>query len=200
MSDLQTTFDVVAALRARGSALGAGLQAFLDESAVALARASELIVASLAGGGTIFTCGNGGSAAHATHLEAELVGRYRADRRPLPSIYLGMSAPSSSAIANDYAAELVFRRPLQALGGAGDALVAFSTSGTSPNVVQALGAARAQEIASVLVTGPGASADVADVVLRFPGGGADAIQDGHDLILHALMDAIEAAFAPADAE
>jgi D-sedoheptulose 7-phosphate isomerase len=198
MAGPEPNFDVVAGIRERAAALAARLTEFLEASAADLERASETMLASLARGGTIFTCGNGGSAAHAMHLEAELVGRYRADRRPLPCVYLGMSASSSTAMVNDYGAEVALARPLQALGAAGDVLIAFSTSGTSPNVVRALDAAREQGIASILVTGPNAP-DPADIVLRFPGPSADAIQDGHDLILHALMDAVDAAFVPTPA-
>ncbi len=195
MAGPQRSFDVVAGLRERATAVAARLTEFLDRSAADLERASELILTSLTDGGKIFTCGNGGSAAHAMHLEAELVGRYRTDRRPLPCVYLGLSTPSSTAIVNDYPADVAFARPLQALGAPGDLLIAFSTSGASPNIVRALDAAREQQIASILVSGPDAP-DVAAIVLRFPGPGADAIQDGHDLILHALMDAIDAEFAP----
>jgi D-sedoheptulose 7-phosphate isomerase len=196
MAGPQPSFDVVVGLRERAAALAARLTAFLDHSAADLERASELILTSLTHGAKIFTCGNGGSAAHAMHLEAELMGRYRTDRRPLPCVFLGMSPPSSTAMVNDYPVDLAFARPLQALGAPGDVLIAFSTSGTSPNVVRALDAACEQRIASILVSGPNAP-EIADIVLRFPGPSADAIQDGHDLILHALMDAIEAEFASA---
>ena len=193
----ESSFDVVACLRARGAALAERLAAFLDASAADLARACDLLVASLGRGGTVFTCGNGGSAAHAMHLEAELVCRYRTDRKPLPGVYLGMSTSSSPATVNDFGADVVFARPLQALGRSDDVLIAFSTSGSSPNVLLALDVARELHMPSVLISGP-AAPQAADVVLRFPGPGADAIQDGHDLVLHALMDAVEAQFgAPA---
>lgn len=168
---------------------------FVHGQRAELERASEMVVETLRGGGTVLTCGNGGSAAHAVHLEAELVGRYRAERDPLPAVYLGMSAASSTAIANDYESAEVFARPLRTLGNPGDLLLAFSTSGTSPNVLAALEAARDREVGSILLSGLGARAEAADVVLRFPGPSADAIQDGHDLILHAFMDAVDAAFA-----
>lgn len=188
-------FDVVAGLRARGAMLARSLEDFLTAQSAELRRATGLVSGALAEGRTVFTCGNGGSAAHAIHLEAELVGRYRAERGPLPCIYLGMSPSSSTAIANDYDAAEVFARPLHTLGAAGDLLLAFSTSGSSPNVLAALAVARERGIASVLVSGPNAPPDGADVVLRFPGSSTDAIQDGHDLILHALMDAVDAELA-----
>jgi len=196
MAAPEPSYDIVAGLRERSAAQAARLRDFLDRSAADLERAAQLILASLTRRGTIFTCGNGGSAAHAMHLEAELVGRYRTDRPPLPGIYVGMTAPSSTAIVNDYPADVAFARPLQALGAHGDLLIAFSTSGTSANVLRALEAARELGMASILVSGPNAP-DAADVVLRFPGPSADAIQDGHDLILHAMMDAVDAEFAQA---
>lgn len=187
--------DVASALRQRLDRLVVHMHEFLASQGDELAYASRLANQVLRSGGTIFTCGNGGSAAHAIHFEAELVGRYREERGPLPSIYLGLSPSSSTAIANDYAAEEIFARPLRTLGSKDDLLLAFSTSGTSGNVTAALETARGLGLKSVLVSGPGAP-DSADVVLRFPGASADAIQDGHDLILHALMDMIDAEFVP----
>lgn len=182
------------ALRKRLASLQERGVAFLAEQATALAAAERAVCDALEAGGTLFTCGNGGSAAHAHHLEAELVGRYRLERRPLPSVCLGLGPATSTAIANDYGDDRIFARPLRALARPGDVLVAFSTSGTSANVIAALAEARAMGVSSVLVSGPAAS-DVADVAVRFPGDSADAIQDGHDLVLHALMDAIDARFA-----
>lgn len=195
MTDAPEGFDLVAGLRARAATLERALEDFLLGQAAELRRAAELVLGALREGRTVLTCGNGGSAAHAIHLEAELVGRYRAERGPLPCVYLGMSPASSTAIANDYAAEEVFARPLRTLGSAGDVLLAFSTSGRSPNVLAAIEVAREGGVASILVSGPNAAPDGADVVLRFPGASADAIQDGHDLILHALMDAVDAEVA-----
>jgi D-sedoheptulose 7-phosphate isomerase len=186
-----------AALRQRGEEVTAGVDAFLEASGAALDAAAEAIVEALERDRRVLLCGNGGSAAQAMHLEAELVGRYKADRPGLPALYLGLSAPTSTAIVNDFSPDDVFARPLAALGRPGDVLVALSTSGSSPNVVRALEAARAAGIASVLLTGPrGAGAD-ADVVLAFPGAGADRIQDLHQLAVHALMDAVEARVAGA---
>jgi len=179
----------------RRSALSAALDEFLTASGAELDAAGAALAQALAAGGTVFLCGNGGSAAHALHVEAELVGRYRDDRRPLPALHLGLGASSLTAIGNDFGEAEVFARPLAALASAGDALLAISTSGASPNVLRALESARERGLLTILVTGPGASAEAADWVLPFPGASADAIQDGHQLILHTLMDAIEASLA-----
>jgi|tagenome__1003787_1003787.scaffolds.fasta_scaffold20988690_11 D-sedoheptulose 7-phosphate isomerase len=171
------------------------MEAFEQHEAPALRDAADLLCATLEAGGTLFTCGNGGSSADAMHLEAELLARYRAERRPLPAVYLGASASTGTATANDYDYGEVFARPLRALGRPGDALLALSTSGRSPNVLRALDVAREREVRTVVLTGDGAPEVDADVVVRVAGETADAVQDGHHLVMHALMDAVEARFA-----
>lgn len=188
-------FDVVGALRARAQRLHAAMTAFDAGQAPELRAAAALLCETLDRGGTLFTCGNGGSSADAMHVEAELLARYRAERRPLPAVYLGASASTATATANDYDYADVFARPLRALGRAGDALLALSTSGRSPNVLRALDAAREGDVRTVVLTGDGAPDVQADVVVRVAGETADAVQDGHHLVMHALMDAVEARFA-----
>lgn len=148
-------------------------------------------------GHTLFVCGNGGSAAQAIHVEAELVGRYRTDRAPLRSLYLGASASTSTAVTNDFGQDEAFARPLRALARPGDVLLALSTSGSSSNVVAALDAAREIGVRTVLLTGPSADAGVADVVVRCSGERADLIQDSHQLLIHVLMDVVEDALPAA---
>lgn len=178
------------ALRLRCEELTRRAEELLATSSDALGEAERLLLETLNAGRTVFTCGNGGSAAHAAHLEAELVGRYRRERPGVRSICLGLSAATATAVANDYGADEVFARPLRTLATAGDLLVAFTTSGRSPNVLSALEVARSLGVGTILVSGPRAP-DAADVVLRFPGERPDQIQDGHGLILHALMDAVD---------
>lgn len=129
------------------------------------------------------------------HFEAELLGRFRRERSPLPSLYLGTSVSTGTALANDYGVESIFARPLEGLGGEGDALLAMSTSGTSPNVIAALETARRIGLVTVLLAGPGGADAAADHVLRFPGDSADVVQDGHQLIIHALIEAVEVAIS-----
>lgn len=182
--------DTAELLRFRLETLSRGVDQFIEQSAGELRAAAELLARTARAGQTVFVCGNGGSAAHAMHLEAELLGRYRSDREPLPSFYLGSSTSTSTAVTNDYGVEEAFARPLRALAKSGDLLIALSTSGTSPNVLAALETAREAGLATILITGAAPDAD-ADVVLRYPGESADAIQDGHQLLIHALMDELE---------
>ena len=188
--------DVVNALRRRTERLREALEPLLDGPSDELQRAADALGEALAGGGTVFLCGNGGSAAQALHLEAELMVRYREDRAALPAVCLGASGPAATATANDYAAEELFARQLGALGGPDDVLLALSTSGRSPNVLRCLERARELGLATVLLTGPAPEAP-ADVVLRVDGASADEIQDGHQLVIHALMDAVEARLSEA---
>src|SRR5277367_943914 len=121
-------------------------------------------------GNKVLWCGNGGSAADSQHLAAELVGRFRRERRGLASIALTTNTSILTAIGNDYGYEHVFRRQVEALCGPGDAVVGLSTSGNSPNVCAALEAARALGAFTVAFTGQsgGRAADIAEVALRIP--------------------------------
>jgi len=188
---MPSDFDVIDALGARAARVHSATAAFLEGQAEPLRDAARLLVETLRGGGTVLTCGNGGSTALAMHIETELLVRYQSDRRPLPAMFLGAGASTITATANDYTFEDIFARPLQALGREGDLLVALTTSGTSPNVVRALEAAERQGMRTILVTGERAP-ERRGVVLRWPGSGADEVQDGHQLLVHALMDAVEA--------
>jgi D-sedoheptulose 7-phosphate isomerase len=188
---MPSDFDVIDALRERAARLERGTAAFLDAQAGALREAAVLVVETLREGRTVLTCGNGGSTALAMHIETELLARYQSDRRPLPSLFLGAAVSTITATANDYAFEDVFARPLEALGREGDLLIALTTSGTSPNVVRALETAERRGLRTILVTGEGAP-ERPGAVLRWPGTGADQVQDGHQLLVHALMDAVEA--------
>ena len=123
--------DARALLRARRRRLDEALAA-LDDRLDEAAGVVEAIGRVLEDGGTIYTCGNGGSAAEALHLAEELVGRYRTDRRPLPSVCLNADPTALTCIANDFGFDAIFRRQCEALVGPSDALVAFSTSGPKP--------------------------------------------------------------------
>src|SRR5258705_9310697 len=107
-----------------------------------ITAAAELLRDAVLGGHQVLICGNGGSAADAQHIAAELVGRYVIERRPLPAIALTTDTSALTAIANDYGLERVFARQVEALGHAGDILVAITTSGTSKNILAAVAAAR----------------------------------------------------------
>jgi D-sedoheptulose 7-phosphate isomerase len=181
-------------LEARGRE-HAELLADLSEPAKvrALAIAAETIVQSLNSGGTIYFCGNGGSAAEAQHLVAEFVGRYKAERRPLAAVALGSTQSGSSALANDYGyAEAGLARELEALSRPGDVLVGLSTSGRSPNVLAALGFARANGVATILMTGQNHHADgLADALLVVESTTVAVIQEMHAVLGHVICELVE---------
>src|SRR5438876_9538544 len=120
------------AIRALFEASARAREVFLQENADALERAIDLIADALAAGRKLLLFGNGGSAADAQHLAAELVGRFQRERRPLPAIALTTDTSALTAIANDYGYDEVFARQVRALGAAGDVALAISTSGRSP--------------------------------------------------------------------
>jgi D-sedoheptulose 7-phosphate isomerase len=158
-------------------------------------------VETLGTGHKLLLCGNGGSAAEAQHLAGELVGRYTVNRRALPAIALSADASVLTCIANDFEFEQVFSRQIAALGSPGDLLVAFSTSGNSPNVVAALEAAKSLGMRSIALLGSdgGRARELAGcaVVVRHPK--TARAQEGHQFLVHCLMDRIEAAIAPESA-
>lgn len=156
----------------------------------AIARA---MTATLRFGGRIFWCGNGGSAADSQHLAAEIVGRFRRDRRGLASVALTTDTSILTAVANDYGYEAVFSRQVEALGVPGDLLVGISTSGNSPNVVAALQAARAMGLGTIGFTGAGGTkiAAVADHLFAVASKDTARIQEAHILAGHMLCDWIE---------
>jgi D-sedoheptulose 7-phosphate isomerase len=154
--------------------------------------AGEMTRAILAGR-KILWCGNGGSAADSQHLAAELMGRFRRERRALPSIALTTDTSILTAIGNDYGYEKVFSRQVEALCTAGDVLVGISTSGNSRNVCAALELARQLGAFTVALAGEtgGAMAKIADAVLCIPSRDTARIQEGHILCGHMLCDWIE---------
>ena len=147
----------------------------------------------LAAGGRLLAVGNGGSAAQAQHLTAELVGRFRTERQPLSAICLHGDTSSLTAIANDYGAEEAFARQVRGHGRPGDVLIAISTSGRSPNVVRAVEAANALGIATWGLTGgePSPLADLCDDVLRVRSADAATAQELHLVALHVLCGAVD---------
>jgi D-sedoheptulose 7-phosphate isomerase len=140
--------------------------------------------------------GNGGSAADAQHLAAELVGRYQHERRALPALALTANTSTLTAIGNDYSYERVFARQLEALGSPGDVAVGISTSGKSPNVLSAMRTAKEIPVTTVGMTGMqgGDLAGLADYCICVPSEQTPRIQEGHILIGHILCEVIEQKF------
>ena len=155
---------------------------------IALAMTGALLA-----GGKILWCGNGGSAADCQHLASEIVGRFRRERRGLPSIALTTDTSILTAVANDYGFQCVFARQVEALAQSGDLLVGISTSGNSQNVVMALEQARSMGVTTVAFTGSGGGKlrGVADHTLAVPSTNTARIQEAHILVGHMLCDWVE---------
>ncbi|GBF06145.1 phosphoheptose isomerase [Deinococcus aerius] len=186
------------------------LQTYIDRHREALDRlgdlapgvtaAAQACVSALTNGHKLVTCGNGGSAADAQHFAAELTGRYRRERRPLPALALTTDSSALTCIGNDYAFDEVFARQVRALVGPGDVLVGITTSGNSANVVKALAAARDRGAVTVALTGEagGEAARHADITLKAPSSRTAHIQEMHILLIHVLCESIDDAFVEDD--
>ncbi len=159
-----------------------------------LAEVSDRLVSVFERGGRLYSFGNGGSAADAQHLAAELIGRFRRDRRPLPAVALSVDPSVVTCIANDYAWEDVFARQVEALAGPGDMVAGFTTSGRSPNVVRGLAAGRARGATTVLFAGGDGrpALEHADHALVVRSTTTARIQEMHLLLLHELSDRVDA--------
>lgn len=156
-------------------------------------RIAREMARTLRAGNKILWCGNGGSAADAQHLAAELVGRFQRDRRGLASIALTTDTSILTAVANDHGYERVFSRQVEALAVEGDLLVGISTSGHSTNVCLALETARSLGVFTVAFTGEGGGkiAEIADLALCVPSQDTARIQESHILCGHLLCDWVE---------
>lgn len=174
------------------------LQSLIEiEDRVALA--ASLCLETLRKRNKIFACGNGGSACEAQHLVGELLGHYKQDRLPLPAIAINSDSTLLTCIGNDYRFDEVFSRQFQGLALPGDLLIAFSTSGHSPNILRVLEAAREMQIHSIAFLGRdgGKAISLASVVLLVSHVDTARIQEGHQFLMHCLMDYIEAEFGHA---
>jgi D-sedoheptulose 7-phosphate isomerase len=163
------------------------------EFAAVVAAIAERIVRALRDGGKVLLAGNGGSAADAQHIAAELVGRFATDRAPLAAIALTTDTSALTAISNDYGFEHVFERQLRGVGRRGDVFVAISTSGRSPNIVAALSAAREMGIVAVAMTGLHGTQlrSLCDLLLVVPSQDTAQIQQIHIAAAHAICTLVE---------
>ena len=159
------------------------------------ARAAELLIAALKGGGTLYVCGNGGSAAESQHIAGELVGRFLMNRPALPCVALTTDSSILTAVANDYDFSRTFQRQVEALVKPGDVLWALSTSGNSPNVLKAAVRARQRGAKVLGMTGRsgGKLAELCDLCLCVPADSSPAIQEGHLTLIHILCRLVEEA-------
>ena len=168
---------------------------FLEEEAwPTLLAISTAIYECLKAGGTVYTCGNGGSATQATHFAAELVGRFhKKDKRALPVFALADNTAVTTAISNDYSFDEVFARQLDGLGRRGDCLLALSTSGNSENIVRACRTAKKKGLTVLAFTGRGGGkiATLCDSILMIPDPDTPRIQEAHLVSLHTVCWLIE---------
>lgn len=143
--------------------------------------------------GVLYTFGNGGSAADAQHLSGEMIGRYQRERRPLPAVTLTADATVTTCIANDYDYSEVFARQVTALARPGDVVAGFTTSGSSPNVIAGLRAARQAGAHTVLFAGAGGgpAQEHADHALLAPSSRTPRIQEMHTLLLHIISEQVD---------
>ena len=169
----------------------------LDELITPIKHAANCISRSLINEGKILSCGNGGSAGDAQHFSAELLNRFEIERPGLPAVALTTDSSTLTAIANDYKYDQIFSKQIHALGTNRDVLLAISTSGNSPNIVEAVQAAHEREMIVLCLTGKkgGKLAELLkgdDIEIRVPSDRTARIQEVHLLVIHCLCDIIDA--------
>ena len=169
----------------------------LDELITPIKHAANCISRSLLNEGKILSCGNGGSAGDAQHFSAELLNRFEIERPGLPAVALTTDSSTLTAIANDYKYDQIFSKQIHALGTKRDVLLAISTSGNSPNIVEAVQAAHEREMIVLCLTGKkgGKLAELLkgdDIEIRVPSDRTARIQEVHLLVIHCLCDIIDA--------
>ena len=157
-----------------------------------IAKVAEVMIVAINAGNKVLWCGNGGSAADAQHLAAELVGRYKLNRRAIASIAITTDTSILTAIANDFGYNSVFERQIEAIGVKGDVLIALTTSGKSQSILNAIKAASAKEMQTVLMTGGAAPLNLADYEIRIDSERTEMIQQCHTAIGHVLCELVEA--------
>tara|TARA_A100001015_G_C14993858_1_gene715269 strand:- start:216 stop:776 length:561 start_codon:yes stop_codon:yes gene_type:complete len=163
-----------------------------EKSVLEIEKASEIIISSLKDNGKIMFCGNGGSAADAQHLSAELVGRYLKDRQPLSAMALTTDTSTITAISNDFSFKEIFSRQLMSIGKKEDVLYAISTSGKSENIINCLSVAKNLGIKTIGVTGNNSNLDgLCDVIIKAPASRPDRIQEMHIAIGQIICEIIE---------
>ncbi len=176
------------------------LQRSIDMLQTPVATAARLLIDVLETDHTVFSCGNGGSAADAQHFSAELLGSYLRSRPALRAMALTTDTSSLTSIANDQSYNQVFSRQLQGLGRAGDVLLAISSSGNSKSIVEAVNIAHQLDMHCIMLSGKdggelAATVQTADVEIRVPAHATARIQEIHGLVIHCLCDLIDRNFA-----
>lgn len=172
----------------------------MRDMAPGVARAAGRVAQAFREGNRLYACGNGGSACDAMHLVEELVARYKRDRPGLPAHHL-LDAPTLTCWSNDYEFDTAFSRQVEAMGRAGDVLVAISTSGNSPNVLRAARAGRERGMLVLGLSGRdgGALRTLCDELLLVPSQATERIQEGHITLIHLLCELVELTLFPESA-
>jgi D-sedoheptulose 7-phosphate isomerase len=172
----------------------AAVQSLLETRLPAIEQAAEMICETLTNGNKVLLCGNGGSAADAQHIAAELVGRYEKQRRAFPAIALTTDTSALTALSNDFGYEDVFARQILALAREGDLLIAISTSGKSPNVTKAVEAARSLNCRTIALTGVTGEplASLCDLAVVVPSDRTARVQEAHITIGHLWCEIVDA--------
>ena len=182
-----------AVLSSKISTLTTLLASLLDQHEAAFNQSAEVFASALKQGNTIFWCGNGGSAAESSHLAVELIGRFKNNRRPLPSVSLNSDTSALTCIANDFGYDEIFARQLEGLAKPGDVLVVLSTSGKSENILRALQKANELGVTSIALLGKGGgpAANLADQTIIIESSETARIQEIHLLIGHTFCEFAE---------
>ncbi len=172
------------------------LEKIMDVMIPAIEKASQLVIDTLKRGNKVLLCGNGGSAADAQHISAELTGRYKTDRKGLAGIALTTDTSALTAIGNDFGYDRVFERQVEALAVKGDLLIGISTSGNSANIINAFNCAKAIGCSVMGMSGQGGGLmnTACDVNLMVPSDDTPRIQEMHILMGHIICQAVDDAF------
>lgn len=182
--------DSLQLLESKSKVLSTLLINVVDKYGKTFATCAEVISEALRKNNAIFWCGNGGSAAESSHLAVELIGRFKGNRRPLPSISLNADASAITCIANDFGFNEVFSRQLEGLGKNGDVLIVLSTSGTSENILKVLKKAKVLGITSIALLGKGGglAAELSDLAIIIDSDETARIQEMHLLLGHTFCE------------
>lgn len=173
--------------------VGRILEDFLHQKGLLLEKAAHALVKALKSGHKVLIFGNGGSAAEAQHLASELVNKFFRTRQPLRAIALTTDTSALTSIANDSSYDFVFSRQIEALGDEGDVALALSTSGTSPNIIEALKAARKNKMLTIALSGEGGGklGPLVDFLLDVPSRSTPRLQEAHLVILHLIAQELD---------
>lgn len=179
------------------TALAEAMSRLAEGASDKVAAIAEVCIQALRDGGKVMFCGNGGSAADAQHLAAELIGRYKMERSAIPAIALTTDTSIITALGNDYGYDTIFARQVQGLGKTGDVLIGISTSGNSRNVLLAMAEAKKMGVTTIAFTGAGGGqmAQEADYALQVPSTVTNHIQEMHITCGHLVCELVERALA-----